>query len=539
MDKLTNVAAEQQVVGACMADPAALDLAVSRIGPADFSDLRIGAIFSATARASLHGPATAIEVVEELRASGELEEAGGGKAVLWLAREAGGMDATNAAVKVVQELARKRDQLRAAYRAASTLAGGGDASAELAELAAAAPDDSDGWTDLGPIVEAILAGTHRRLEPSVLTRSDGAHLLYEARLNWLAAPPESMKSWVAKFACVQQMMLGRKSVYIDCEESDGVTCAERVFAIAAGLGVTQEVLQAWLEGPLLEDGTRNRSERLFYYRADSTGFGGQARAQVLRLVRQARVGFVVLDGFAAAMAAHPAGLEEDRARDVNLYLAGSIWPIVGAGAGVLVIDHVAKAQGGAGQTSFQQRGPRGSGAKLAAVSGVALRAEVVQAGSAYQPGRVNLWVDKDRPGRVRVSHRSGKRLAGVLCSTPQADGVIEVTRIEVLSPDEAAEEAAEKRWDLIAAELIVKLLAELGTPLSKTDLKELLNERRKAAGGTGWRGETMVKALDFLTGQGYASVAKEGRSEMVTRLRGYKADWGPLHADDAPPESPF
>ena len=118
---------------------------------------------------------------------------------------------------------------------------------------------------------------------------------------------------------------------------------------------------------------------------------------------------------------------------------------------------------------------------------------------------------------------------------------MESTRLEVLSPGEAHAEAAEKRWDLICAEQVSRILRENGEPMGKTALKETLNAKRKESGGTGWRGETIVKALAFLVNSGWCSVEKDGKTELMAATYPYMADWGEIHADDRPTtaDNPF
>jgi hypothetical protein len=539
MSKLHNIPAEHRLIGACLKHPETIDLIIDKIGPGDFSDAKLAAIFSAIARTASKWDVTPAAVVEDLRLAQELGFIGGDKAISWLLSNAGTTEEAKENAKVIRELARKRDQANAARRAADIIDEGGDPAGEIAELQEAQHTaDDDGWTDLSNIVGAIIAGTHKRLEPTLLKRTDGECLIYPARLNLIAAPPESMKSWIAKLTCVQQMIAGYPTVYIDCEENDGVTCTERIFSIATGMGISQETIRTWLEGPLDELGLRDRNKRLFYYKGDTTGLDGKTRGTIMRIVKKLKVPFVVIDGFAAAMSSHTPPLEEDKARDVNLFLSGSVWPIVNAGAGVLVVDHVTKNSGGIGQSTFTNRGPRGSGAKLAAVSGVALRAQVTQAGSAWQAGRVEIHVDKDRPGRIKIKNTSGKRLAGVLVSNPSNDGIVEMTKLEILSPEQADQEASEKRWDLIAAEKISNLLNELNKPMSKTEIKETLNQDRKKSGGSGWRAETIVKAIDFLVTYGWVRSEKEGRHEMLNNLKHYNAELGATHASDHM-ENPF
>ena len=534
MKPLANASAEQTLIGSLIAVPDAIDLVADKLGPGDFHEPKIGTIYAAVARLALTGRSGGPALVEELRHAGELEMVGGDKAVAYLESKAtSDNDKIREAAGIVRDLATKRERAAKAYKVASAIAAGGDAAGELDELLSADGGiDRDGWTDLAGIVSAIVTGTHRRLEPTLLRRNDGAALIYAARLNWISAPPESMKSWLAKLACVQLMEEGRPAVYVDFEESDGTSCAERIVSIALGRGHSIDTVRDWVEGPE-KDGARQEHERLFFYRAATTGLDAAARGQIVRIVKSRDVALVVLDGVAAAMSSHIPALEEDKARDVNLWLSGFAWPLVALGAGVLCVDHVVKsAQATPG--SFASRAPRGSGAKLAAVSGTALTSTVREPGSAWTVGKVDIDVVKDRPGRVKVQTKQNRRHGATLVSTPRTEGAIEVTNLQLLSPEEIAEIQAEKRWDLICAELASKVLIENNEPMTKMDLRDTLNERRKAKGSAGWRGQTLTEALDFLVKGGWVSMEKDGRSQLVAHVKPYLAEYGETGADDNP-----
>lgn len=525
MNKLTNAAAEQLVIGSCIKYPDALDAIVEQVAASDFADTRAGQIYAALCRIALAGKCGSVALVEDLRDSGELDAVGGDRAIAYLENKARkNVELIKEAAEVITALSKRRDQAAAARRIAEKIVDGDDPSIEIHTLTSGQTNNT-GWADLGSVLSAIMSGTHKRLEPTLLQRCDGASLLYAGRLNWLAAPPESMKTWLSILTCVQVMESGQPAVYIDYEESEPTSCTERIVSIALGRGHGIDAIRTWLQGT-------DERPQLFYYRSAATPFDSAARAQVLRLIKTYDVPFVVIDGVAAAMGAHNPPLEEDKARDVNMWLAGNVWPFVAAGAGVLCNDHVSKASANAETGSYTSRSPRGSGAKLAAVSGSALMAVVREPGSAWTKGIVDLFAVKDRPGRIKVVTRSGKRLAGILTSTPMPNQVIECSRVEVLSPEQAAEAAAEKRWDLIAAEQITKLLNELGKPVAKTELKDLLNERRRNGGGKGWKGETLVKGIAFLVEYGYVVVSKDGRSETLALVKTYKAELGTTHADD-------
>ena len=533
MKTLSNAAAEQLVIGSVITTPGAIDIVAEKLGPGDFNEPRIGTIYAAVARLALSGKSGGAAVVEELRAGGELELVGGDKAIAYLENKGvADLEKLKENAAIVRELAVKRDKAARAYRVAGALAAGQDAGLELDALMAENADP-EGWTSLGGIVSAIATGTHRRLEPSLLRRNDSAALVYESRLNWLSAPPESMKSWMAKLACVQLMEEGLPAIYVDFEESDGTSCAERIVSIAMGRGHSIETVSDWVEGKMTDTGRREPSTRLFFYRAATTGLDTAARGQIVRLVRSRSVRLVILDGVAAAMSSHVPALEEDKARDVNLWLAGFAHPLTALGAGVLCVDHVVK-NSSAAAGSYAARSPRGSGAKLAAVSGTALTCVVKEPGSAWTVGKVDIEVVKDRPGRVKVVTTQGRRYAGTLVSTPHTAGCVEVTHLELLSPSEVAEQQAAKRWDLICAELACKVLETVGEPMSKTDIKETLNEKRTAKGAKGWRNETVTAAISFLVDKGWVTIERDGKQQLVGLVKTYLAEYGEAGVDDNP-----
>ena len=534
MKQLSNAAAEQLVIGSIIKTTGAIDLVAEKLGPGDFHEPKAGIIYAAVARLALSGESGGAALVEELRRGGELEMVGGDKAVTYLESKANtDLGKVKEAANIVRDLANKREKAARAYRVAASLASGGDAGIELDALMQE-QSDPEGWTELGGIVSAILQGTHRRLEPTLLQRHDGAYLYYENKLNWIQGPPEGMKSFSCKFACVQLMKKGETVVYVDFEESDGTSCAERIVTIALGLGHDIDTVRDWVEGRLDEHGNRDASTRLLFYRAATTGLDTAARAQIVRLVRARSVRLVILDGVASAMSSHVPALDENLARDVSLWLSGFAWPLVSLGAGVICVDHVVKSsQASAG--SFSARSARGSGAKLAAVSGSALSCHVLEPGSAWSVGRVQYEVVKDRPGRIKVVSKDGRRYAGILVSTPRtATGSIEVTHLEIKSPEEVAEEAAAKRWDLICAELMSKVLEQAGEPMTKTDIKELLNERRRAKGATGWRNETVVAAFNFLVERGWATMERDGKQHLLGLVKPYLAEYGDQHVEANP-----
>lgn len=266
----------------------------------------------------------------------------------------------------------------------------------------------------------------------------------------------------------------------------------------------------------------------------------KVRAKVMHVIKHRQASLLVLDGCAAAMGA--ADLEEDKAKDVNLWLSGAVWPFVNAGAGTVVLDHVVKSAQ-AGASGFAARSPRGSGAKLAAVSGVVLMADPKEPGSAFAEGRVEVSVTKDRPGRVRIYKKGTRRLAGTLVSTPVNINGIEATHLRVINPEEDIKgemdkEEREAKWRSIAAQQISKVLKDYGKPLSKTEVRDILAERATENGRKGLRAATVVQGFELLIDNGWVTVSKEGREQKLTLVKEYLESYGEDHADEVE-EDPF
>jgi hypothetical protein len=335
-------------------------------------------------------------------------------------------------------------------------------------------------------------------------------------------------------ASVQEMQAGRPVAYVDYED-DASTICERLYKVAVGqqLDNAEELAMTWVAGPLYADGSRDDSKALFHYIAAGKAFDLKMRSLLLKAIKKGAQ-LITIDGCATALAY--ANLNENDNSDVNKWIS-TLWPLTNAGAAVVVIDHVVKnTQPGSG--AFGARSPRGAGSKLSAVSGAALMFSVLDAPSAYTDGRIEITIAKDRPGRIRVQKRSGKRLAGVLMSAPMSDGR-EGIMLTIHAAEEVSQMAEQKRFDLVCAEHISKIVKELG-PISKTEIRKVLKERAEAKGTSGFRTETTVAAMKFLGDNGYVRMEKNERQEMLLSLTPYEATHGDKHADDIGyEESPF
>lgn len=194
-------------------------------------------------------------------------------------------------------------------------------------------------------------------------------LFYGAAVNTLAGEPGLGKSWIAVAASLHVLRRGGSVIVLDYEDS-ARTWAQRL----RSLGAEQEQLMD-----------------LLYFR----GAGAPAEADLDWLPRLAGAApdvLVVIDSLAEALAA--AGLDENLAGDVTSWHQRIARPLADAGATVLLIDHLAK------DSSSRGRWARGSGAKLAAITGAAFRLEITEPFSRERSGLGQLVISKDRYGAV-------------------------------------------------------------------------------------------------------------------------------------------
>jgi len=535
--KLANEAAEIALLGNLINNADALDKVTEHIGADDFYNTRNALVYSAICMAAIGNTTGLAAVVEQLRKDNTLGEVGEPYVKSMTDHACEDRDLkTNLAI--VTELAAKRASISAAHALASAVLNGSDETVAFDKLIEVQNKTvkSNDFADLEDITERILSGNYKHIEPTILRRTDGQCLIYPSKLSWLAAPPESQKSFIALYACVQQMMEGKPVVFVDFEDNPE-TAIDRLIKIAVGeqLDNLNETVRTWCYGPAYADGSRDKSKKLFYYMQASRAFDIRMRSKILQIIRKG-AGLVVIDGCAVALSL--SGLDENVNGDVNKWISAVSYPLTSAGAAVLVIDHVAKTQS-VGGGAYANRSARGAGSKLASVSGTSLLAEVRQSPSAFSGGEIELILGKDRPGRVRCFRKGqNKRVAGVLITTPMTEGR-EGIQMRILPADEVVKQAEEKRYDLVCAEHISKIVKELG-PISKTEIRKVLKERADAKGTTGFRTETTVSAMKFLADNSYVRVEKNERQEMLISLVPYEATHGDKHADDVGyEESPF
>ena len=223
--------------------------------------------------------------------------------------------------------------------------------------------------------------------PALLTRTDGATLLYAGRLNSIFGEPGMGKSWVALMVLIEAVRSGARAVWWDFEDRPSTLAARLTALGAADLIEGERLLYAT---PTLAEDERGEVETM----CDWLG-----RGQV--------PGLVVIDSVESA------GLPTD-SNNASPWFDKHVVPWLEKGVGVLLLDHVPK------RLEDRPRGAIGSQHKLARISGAGL----MLAGTPWtktQGGQVRLVNHKDRPGDlpeplnktvavVTVAHTEGGRL---------------------------------------------------------------------------------------------------------------------------------
>ncbi len=205
-------------------------------------------------------------------------------------------------------------------------------------------------------------------ETPTLAPLDGHPMLYRRRINGCHGEPGLGKTNLAVLLAHAAAQAGDVVWYIDAEDF-----AQGIKGKFDGFGCDLS----------------NVMGEVLYFQAPSNAAGWQL---LLKKAQQAPVELVILDGIAEMLAA--LGLREKDETEVLSFFTSYVRPFARTGAGVLILDHVAK--------DGETRGlwSRGSGAKMGAVDGVAYSLTLSGAYSPEREGGLILTCAKDRNGGV-------------------------------------------------------------------------------------------------------------------------------------------
>lgn len=372
-----DIDAEQQVLGAMLQSPRAIDAVIPIINGTDFYQPRHESIFDAAAELHLTGqPVDPITVADHLAAAKELDRIGGPAYLYELLTEC--ITPTNADyhADIVAARSAERSAITTALNLVTSIGNRGDtpltelldhARAELEKVPAGSRNDTHTWEpiDLGALIDA---GDMADVKATVGPRRDGQCLLYPAAVHSVSGEPGSGKTWFAQVIAAHELEQGRPVLYIDFEDR-----ARTIIGRLRTLGVDDHTIRTQLR----------------YIRPDA------AMTPAIRdnlTHAAAGVQYAVIDGITEAMTMHGLSLMDNE--DVARWLHLLPRRLADLGASVLQIDHVVK--------NSEQRGRYAIGGqhKLAGIDGAAYKILVTKPFGKGAYGRAKLVVDKDRHGDV-------------------------------------------------------------------------------------------------------------------------------------------
>jgi len=231
-----------------------------------------------------------------------------------------------------------------------------------------AGDDAEAWAPSD--LTDILNGTYIPAVPEVGHRSDGKYLLYPGKEHYVAAEPESGKTWLIVLLCVQTLArVDGRVLYVDFEDEAGA--------------IIPRMLQLGAEPGVLGD-----RSRFAYVRPN-----GPAGPAYAALVAAMKPTLTVFDGVTEGYAIN--GLDPEKNADVPKWRHRMVIPALNAGSATLASDHVIKSRDGRGGFAI------GAGHKKAGLTGAALELRNIHPFGRGLKGSSELIVTKDRPGMLR------------------------------------------------------------------------------------------------------------------------------------------
>lgn len=342
--------------------------------------------------------------------------------------------------------------------------------------------------DLRPILD----GSRTPPEATILTRTDGQGLIYPARTHSLVGESEAAKSWLAQYACAQQLLAGNACIYLDFEDS-----AESVTDRMLTLGMTDKLLlDRWA------------------YIAPEEPIEPAGRGELADALADLKPSIVIIDGVTEAMSLH--SLKSNDNDDLATFGRMVARPIAATGAAVTTLDHQPKDRENRGRYAL------GGVHKLNGLSGAAIIADNVAPFGTGLRGITRLRIAKDRPGQLRahgLHAEGGMRWIGdfILDTRDQAEPAF-------IQPPTEAQKAAEEWRPTVVMEKVSEAFTKAKRPLTKSEIRD----RVKA------RAALVQSALAVLVDEGYVEEKPGPRgSTLHTLVRPYAvAEDSPMEPED-------
>ena len=325
-------------------------------------------------------------------------------------------------------------------------------------------------------LKPVLQGQELDPPPSILRKHNGEGLFYAGKVHSLHGESESLKTWLALVAVMEQADVQRYVLYIDFEDR-----ASTLVGRLRALGMADEDIE----------------EYVIYVRPD-VPVGEEELADLLAQVAEFGVVLAVLDGVTEAMNLH--GLDSDRGnQSVAQWLALLPRPLADAGSAVVQIDHVIKSK----EDRAKRNDAIGGQHKRAGLDGAGYMVENVVPFGRGREGRSFIYISKDRPGHVQSG--GDRRWTATFNIRANEDGTD--ISFDLYHHDESKEKAPKNEAE-VSSEILLAI--------SKYIAKHPGSSKRVVEGAVTGKSITIRRALDILIRDEYVAESKNPRgSGMV------------------------
>ena len=292
------------------------------------------------------------------------------------------------------------------------------------------------------------------VKPDIMHFGDTGALFYRGKVNSIFGDPESGKTWVALAAVADELSNGNRAAYIDIDHNGAQSIGENLVKLGVAMGTLCDQEMFRLTTPY-----------------DDIEFDA-----LVADLQAWHPDLVILDSMGELLPIFGASSNDaDEFTTVNRRV---LTPLTREGAGVVVVDHLAKG------ADSRAQGPGGTMAKRRITGGAMLRITVSQPFAPGRGGKAHLNVFKDRHGglRAQVVHDKTKEpLIGEFAMTENPDGSLSwtVQPRDAVVPISAVDRAGERRAQ--HEERVAKLLNAGHFPQSIAQAKRFLQCGQDAA----------------------------------------------------------
>lgn len=250
-------------------------------------------------------------------------------------------------------------------------------------------------------LSSLVEGAFEPLEASLMRRTDGVGLLYPGMVHTFFGEPESGKSLLLQWACVDALEGGLDVLYIDFE-SDEQSILRRLMALRA---------------------RPKRIQKRFTYVRPEADLSSDKDSKMWQQLLARSFDLAVIDGVTESLDLF--GFKSTDNDNVARWMRTVPRELAArTGAAVALIDHVTKSREGRG------RFPVGAQAKLSAITGAAYSVQTTQRLVGGRHGEFLVRMAKDRPGGIVRHALSGTGRLPMIARariTPHAEAGLERT----------------------------------------------------------------------------------------------------------------